>query len=68
MHNAFCETDNYFQQKKTNCASAIGFLPLKTTTIMHMLSFDTPTKAQEEYCRMAPNTAQESMLRWCRGI
>jgi hypothetical protein len=40
----------------------------KTTIAMRMLSLGTPTKAQEEYCRMAPSTAWESMLRWCRGV
>jgi hypothetical protein len=40
----------------------------KTTTAMRMLSLGTPAKEQEEYCRMAPSTAREYMLHWCKGV
>lgn len=50
--------------KKTNCACVIGLSSLhKTTAAMHMLSFGTLAKAQEEYCRMTPSSIRESMLR-----
>ena len=42
--------------KKTNCTCAIVLSSLqKTTIVMHMLSFGTLTKAQEEYCKMTPS-------------
>ena len=65
LHNVVCSSDDYFEQK-INYAGAIDLSSLqKTTVAMHMFS---PAKAQEEYCRMAPSIARESMLRWCRGV
>lgn len=35
---------------------------------MCMSSLGTFTKAQEEYCMMSESTAQEAILRRCRGV
>jgi hypothetical protein len=68
LHDDVCSSDDYFEQK-TNCVGDIGLSSLqKTTATMRMLSLGIPAKAQEEYCRMAPSTARESMLRWCKGV
>ena len=68
LHDAVCSFDDYFEQK-TNCAGAVGLSSFqKATAAMRMLSLGTPARAQEEYCRLAPSTAREAMLRWCRGI
>ena len=49
LHNYFCKSNNYYEQKKkTKCAYAIGLSSLqKTVVAMRMLSLGTPSKVQK---------------------
>ena len=64
--HAIIESDAYFV-KKTNAAGKLGLSSIqKATAAMHMLAYETSSKAQKEHTRMAENTAQEAMLQWFR--
>ena len=66
--HAITESDVYFVQKR-NVARKLGLSSLqKATAAMRMLAYMTSSKVQEEHTRMAESTAQEAILRWCRGV
>ena len=66
--HAISESDAYFVQKK-NAARKMELSSLqKATVAMRMLAYVTSSKAQEEHTKMAENTAQEAMVRWCKEV
>ena len=63
--HAITESDAYFVQKM-NVAGKLGLSILqKAMAAKRMLAYETSSKA---HTRMAENTAEETMLRWCRGV
>jgi len=65
---AITRFDDWFVQRP-NAAGKLGLSSRqKGTATMRMLAYGTSSNSQEEYNRMAESTAQESILRWCRGV
>jgi hypothetical protein len=58
------EHDNYFVQKQ-NAAGMLGLSCLqKVVAAFHMLSFDVPADALDEYIRIGESTALEALRKF----
>lgn len=64
IHNAICEHDDYFIQKR-HAAGKLGLSSIqKITAALCQLSLGVSTDAMDEYCRIAETTALESLKRF----